>query len=317
MPEDSAFRRNLLLVAALHVAFVGAVWLLGLWPSKTPPAQVVWLEGGSIGGGEPGEGEAAPPPAPDMEEAEPEPAPVAEPEKMELIAVAPPAEPPAESEIVTPKATPEPATPKPATPKPATPKPIPPKPETPKPATPKAKPKATPKVAPKPKPKPKATPRATAAPKPKPSPGDTPKTTPGPKKEDSTATNAKSGEGKPGGNGPGTGNGKGSGKTGNGVGEAQFGWYFSMLHDRFHNRWEQPTSIVRAGADFVTTLKIRIAKDGTISQREIVHSSGNPVMDESVLAAANKVQQIDPLPAGLGSGDILEIQVNFKLDQGQ
>lgn len=90
-----------------------------------------------------------------------------------------------------------------------------------------------------------------------------------------------------------------------------------MLHDRFHNRWEQPTSIVRAGADFVTTLKIRIAKDGTISHREIVNASGNPVMDDSVLTAANKVQQIDPLPSGLGDGEFLEIKVNFKLDQGQ
>ena len=39
-----------------------------------------------------------------------------------------------------------------------------------------------------------------------------------------------------------------------------------MLHDRFHNRWEQPTSIVRASQDFVTTLKIRIAKDGSIDR---------------------------------------------------
>ena len=126
----------------------------------------------------------------------------------------------------------------------------------------------------------------------------------------------KTGTGKPAGNGPGEGNGKGPNKTGGGTGDPPFGWYFSMLHDRFHNRWEQPTSIVHTGADFVTTLKIRIARDGTISHREIVNSSGNPVMDESVLAAANKVQQIDPLPAGLGNGEFFEIKVNFKLDQG-
>jgi len=90
-----------------------------------------------------------------------------------------------------------------------------------------------------------------------------------------------------------------------------------MIHDRFHARWEQPTSIVRAAQDFVTTLKIRIKKDGTIADREIVNSSGNNVMDESVLAAAKKVLEIDPLPEGLGNGDYFEINIAFKLDQGQ
>jgi TonB family protein len=90
-----------------------------------------------------------------------------------------------------------------------------------------------------------------------------------------------------------------------------------MIHDRFHARWEQPTSIVRSAQDFVTTLKIRIRKDGTISDREIVNSSGNTVMDESVMAAAQKVLEIDPLPAGLGNGESFEININFKLDQGQ
>ena len=309
MPADPAFRRNLLIVAALHVGFIGAVWLVSQWPGKKKPDQVLWLEGGSVGG-ETGVGEPEPPAPPD---AEPEP-PKPEPEKLELIQV-PPVAPPAPSDIVMPKATPASLTPPPATPKPTTPKPSTPKPETPKPTTPKATPKETPKTSPKPK----ATPNADASPKPKSSPAEKPKGTPGAKKTDgaATATEAKPGTGKPGGNGPGTGNGKGAGKTGSGTGEPQFGWYFSMLHDRFHNRWEQPTSIVRAGADFVTTLKIRIAKDGTISGREIVNSSGNPVMDESVLAAANKVQQIDPLPAGLGDGEFFEIKVNFKLDQGQ
>lgn len=298
MPEDPTFRRNLIVVAALHIAFIGAVGLFSQCQKKAPPAQILWLEGGSIGGGEPADGETASTAPSEPPTAEPPPLPPPEPEKMELVQP-PPDVLPAESEIVTPKATPEPATPKPITPKPAT-------------------PKATPKPPPKVTPKPKAT-RADVSPKPKASPAEKPKGTPGAKKTDANAnaSNAKPGTGKPGGNGPGTGNGKGTGKTGNGVGEPQFGWYFSMLHDHFHTRWVQPTSIVRAGADFVTTLKIRIAKDGTISHREIVNSSSNPVMDESVLAAANKVLQLDPLPPGLGTGDFFEIQVNFKLDQGQ
>ena len=134
------------------------------------------------------------------------------------------------------------------------------------------------------------------------------------------STAGKAGTGKPerhgSGEGGGQGPGQGPGKGGGGKGKSDFGWYNSMLGDVFKNRWSQPTSVVRSGTDFVTTLKIRIAKDGTISQREIVNSSGNPVMDESVLAAAAKVAGVDPLPAGISSGDFYEITINFKLDQG-
>ena len=88
-----------------------------------------------------------------------------------------------------------------------------------------------------------------------------------------------------------------------------------MLQDRFESRWQQPTSVIRSTQEFVTTLKIRINKSGTIVSREIVNSSGNTIMDESVLAAAQKVQAVDPLPAGLG-GETFDININFKLDQG-
>jgi len=115
--------------------------------------------------------------------------------------------------------------------------------------------------------------------------------------------------------GSGAGTGKGTGR-GTGAGNNQFTWYYEMLDDRFTNRWQQPLSIVRSTQDFVTTLKIRINKDGTIAAREIANSSGNPIMDESVLEAARKVVAVDPLPAGLG-GDSFEVNINFKLDQGQ
>ena len=90
-----------------------------------------------------------------------------------------------------------------------------------------------------------------------------------------------------------------------------------MIHDRFHGIWLQPTSIVRSSADFVTRLKLRIGKDGTILSREIVNPSGNTVMDESVMAAAQKVSQIDALPAGLGNGEYFDVSIDFKLDQGE
>ena len=90
-----------------------------------------------------------------------------------------------------------------------------------------------------------------------------------------------------------------------------------MLKDRFTSRWDQPTNIERNGAEVAATVKVRISKDGVISNREIVQSSGSPQMDESVLRAAEKVVQIDPLPTGLGNGEFFEVNVQFKLDQAQ
>ena len=88
-----------------------------------------------------------------------------------------------------------------------------------------------------------------------------------------------------------------------------------MLKDRFESRWTQPTSIVRSDQEFFTTLRVRIAKDGTILLREIAHSSGNNILDESVLAAAQKVLVVEPLPEGLGNGSFYEPTIRFNLDQ--
>jgi TonB family protein len=89
-----------------------------------------------------------------------------------------------------------------------------------------------------------------------------------------------------------------------------------MLRERFTNRWNQPMSVVRTGKDLITTIKIRINKDGAITSRELVNSSGSSVVDESVMEAARKVIAVDPLPTGLG-GEFYEVKIDFKLDQGQ
>ena len=87
-----------------------------------------------------------------------------------------------------------------------------------------------------------------------------------------------------------------------------------MLHDRFHKAWEQPKSIVATGAKMSTIVKIRIEKDGRVSKFTIVKPSGNVVVDESVAAIAQRVTQVDPLPAGLVTGASYEVRINFELN---
>lgn len=87
-----------------------------------------------------------------------------------------------------------------------------------------------------------------------------------------------------------------------------------MLHDRFYSQWDQPKSIVSSTEHFATLVKIRVEKDGTISNVTLAKPSGNVVMDDSVMTAARRVTQVDPLPPGLG-GDYFEININFELDQ--
>jgi TonB family protein len=206
---------------------------------------------------------------------------------------------------------------------------------TPRPAL-KSTPKPTP--APKPKPKPKPTPKKLIMAKasPTPSPKINPTPAPSDEKEEQAPAEAekeiaKTAE-KPrsadkdsapkkavtaqGSNGKGTPTGAG-GHAGGGGGESQFGWYGSMLHDRFYSEWVQPTTSLASGSKASALVKIRIEKDGHISSFEIIRPSGNSVVDDSITAVAKRVTQVDPLPAGLGNGEHYDVKVNFELSADQ
>src|SRR4029079_5150846 len=98
-----------------------------------------------------------------------------------------------------------------------------------------------------------------------------------------------------------TGKGSPGGKTGPAANPANVSWYGNMLHDRFYREWEQPTTVVASGAKLSALAKIRIEKDGRISDFKIARSSGNVVVDESIEAVGKKVTRVDALPTGLGS----------------
>ena len=208
--------------------------------------------------------------------------------------------------------------------------------------TPSVTPKPTPNVKGTPKPKPKPSPKPTPKPTPKPRKATLAKTKPSatPKSEEKEETPKKTElaevekkkivlaknettEVKPTtekspatrtGAGNGTASGTGGGHAGGSVNESQFGWYGSMLHDRFYSEWAQPTSIANAGGKNSVLVKLRIEKDGRVASFEIVRSSGNTELDESVNALANRVSHVEPLPDGLGKGDHYDVKINFELN---
>jgi len=313
--KDARFWRNVTLIGLAHV---GLIVGLVRWSRETKNAQaqsIVWLNGGA---GDSAGAKSAPPP-----KSAKAPAPRAEPKQTgpEETEEEKPILTSARSEIQLP-------TPKPRATSTTTPKPTPAIKATPKPTQ-----KPTPKPTPKPKPSPKKTILAKALPKPSPKIEPTPaetdehdeqadadaerkkiakaalaKNDSGNEEKPSTkTTTAQPGSGK--GTSPGAG-----GHAGGTGGQSEFGWYGSMLHDRFYSEWVPPPTNVTSGAKISALVKIRIEKDGQVSGFEIIKPSGNAVFDESVATTAKRVTEVDPLPAGLGNGEHYDVKINFEPD---
>jgi TonB family protein len=99
-----------------------------------------------------------------------------------------------------------------------------------------------------------------------------------------------------------------------GIGKGSPFWsYYMHVHDRMYEAWDQPGQSTALDKKLVTTILLRIARNGRIDGVRLERSSGNKLMDDSALSAAHNVPRLDPLPEGLG-GDFAEISVNFRLE---
>ena len=87
--------------------------------------------------------------------------------------------------------------------------------------------------------------------------------------------------------------------------------YYNHVHERMYRVWSQPTSL-SANAGISAEVMIRVQRDGTIVKRDMVRSSGNPLMDESVMKAVQSVAQLNPLPAQC-PGSSKDIRILFEL----
>ena len=307
MPKNLRFWTNVGLITAAHVAlFIGLIrWSRA--SNNNPGAQsVVWMSGGA------GDGIVTEKKEPALREKSP-PRPESKTEKSREQEDDQPVLTSAPSEIQL--STPAPSPRSTSTPKPS--------------ATPqtKATPKPAPKPAPKPSPKKLTVAKVKSSPKPKPKHEEKEEvvakseTSDAEKKKIVLAKNESS-DTKPVEKSPATQTGAGKGPTagaggghaGGSVNESQFGWYGSMLHDRFYSEWAQPTSVADAGGKNSVLVKLRIEKDGRVSSFEIVRSSGNAELDDSVKALANRVNQVEPLPDGLGKADHYDVKINFELN---
>ena len=321
MSKDARFWRNVALIGVAHIAVVIGLVRWSREPKNINPRSVVWMNGGGYGAAGPSNATAPTP----VKLATPPPETPAPPKKDESEEDRPVLT-SAKSEIQLPVATPKPlptATPR-STSTPAV----------------KATPKPTPKHSPKPSPKPttkpspkkiviaKATPKPSPKAKPSPDESDEEKEAEAEKKRIAKAALAKKDALETGdkpikkaiaaGGGTGQGTSSGTGGRGGGAGTAsQFGWYGSMLHDRFYSEWVQPTTTVSSDSKISALVKIRIEKDGRVSSFEVIKPSGNLMIDESVAAVAKRVTQVDPLPPGLGTGDHYDVRINFELNSEQ
>jgi TonB family protein len=319
MPKNARFWRNVTLIGLAHVVLIVGLIRLSRETKNSSAQSIVWMNGGT-GDGAGVQTKSLPTPKTVRAiAAQPERTP--EPPRKEEADEERPVLMSTKSEIQLPAATAKPSPRSTATASPA--------------RTPKPKPKAKPT----PKPSPKKMILAKASPKPspkiKPTPEETDEKDPqaeadAEKKKIAKAVLAKNETGendsseKPvkkasavqGAGGKGTSPGAG-GHAGGAGGESQFGWYGSMLHDRFYSEWVQPTSLASTGTKNFVLVKIRIEKDGRVSSFEVIKPSGNPTIDESVAAVAKRVTQVDPLPAGLGNGDHYDVKINFELNSEQ
>lgn len=276
MPGHGSFWRNVAVIGVGHLVMLAGLLRWSATATKPLAADIVWLEGGAVPmeAASASEKEREPEGATLLAEAEPSVTPMEDPLTMRTPPPAPDAEEP--EPAPTPRPTPK-VTPKPTvepTPKKAATK------SSPKPSATPKKPSEAKKVSVKP-----VTTTGAVAPE---------------KKSSSPASSANAG---------------GSGGQASGPGGAsQFAWYGSMLHDRFFSEWVQPKSVAMSGAKMSALVRVRIEGDGRVSAFNIVRSSGNVVVDESVDAVARRVTQVDPLPAGLAQAGHYDVNINFELN---
>jgi len=105
---------------------------------------------------------------------------------------------------------------------------------------------------------------------------------------------------------PGTAYGTGSGEA------TPYGWYLAQVRAVMYDAWAQPSALA-GKRGLVTRVLVRIRQDGQIVQKKMVDTSGNGLMDTSVMTAVESVKSLPELPFGFG-GAYKDITIDFELE---
>jgi len=105
----------------------------------------------------------------------------------------------------------------------------------------------------------------------------------------------------------------GSGGGGGGGSDSPLAWYYAMVKQLMYEAWQQPSGLANTGNP-TTTVTIRVMRDGTINERQMMRSSGNKLMDDSVMRAVQSVKRLKPLPPQF-IGPSQDITITFELEK--
>ncbi len=105
----------------------------------------------------------------------------------------------------------------------------------------------------------------------------------------------------------------GSGGGGGGGSDSPVAWYYAMVKQIMYEAWQQPSGLANAGNP-IASVTIRVKRDGTIADWQLVRPSGNKLMDDSVKRAVQAVKRLKPLPPQF-IGPSQDITIQFELEK--
>ncbi|NKB25093.1 MAG: TonB family protein [Kiritimatiellae bacterium] len=88
-------------------------------------------------------------------------------------------------------------------------------------------------------------------------------------------------------------------------------WYYALVREKMYQVWEQPDGM-SSRAGLIATVQIRVQKNGAITKRVLVQSSGDDVIDQTVMNAVQSVSRLKPLPSEYKKS-YKDIAVDFQL----
>jgi TonB family protein len=107
-----------------------------------------------------------------------------------------------------------------------------------------------------------------------------------------------------------------AGSNGVGISEnsvlgTKFGAYADLLRQRITAAWQRHGLDPRGQRD-PAVVSLIIMQNGSVQNIQLVQTSGNPAIDNSVLRALYQANPLPPLPPGLGSSFPIQFTFNLK-----